>query len=114
MAGLIELIEREETIALPDWARAQFTDTDAAQFLLTLDANADAGDPWDVLPSIRAASVLISGAEEDPDDSQGMMAAAMPHARSVHLPGAGHVGAFLRPDEVTAAALPTLRRAASS
>jgi hypothetical protein len=41
------------------------------------------------------------------------MAAAMPDARRLHLPGAGHVGAFLRPDEVVAAALPTLRRGAA-
>jgi pimeloyl-ACP methyl ester carboxylesterase len=114
MAALIEMIEQDEAILLPDWARAQFTDTDATQFLLTLDANADAGDPWDVLPAIRAPSVLIAGSDEDLEDGQGMMAAAMPDADSVHLPGVGHVGAFLRPDEVTAAALAALRRAASS
>jgi pimeloyl-ACP methyl ester carboxylesterase len=114
MAALIEMVEQDEAIVLPDWARAQFTDTDAAQFLLTMDANADASDPWDVLPAIRAPSILIAGAEEDPEDGQGMMAAAMPDADSVHLPGAGHVGAFLRPDDVTDAALATLRRAASS
>jgi pimeloyl-ACP methyl ester carboxylesterase len=79
-----------------------------------MDANADAVDPWDVLPSIRVPSVLIAGAGEDPDDGQGMMAAAMPDAHTVHLPGVGHVGAFLQPDEVTAAALATVRRAACS
>lgn len=114
MAALIELIEQDEAITLPDWARAQFTDTDGEQFLLTMDANADDRDPWDLLPAIGAPSVLIAGAEEDPDDDQGMMAAAMPDARSVHLTGVGHVGAFLRPDEVTAAAISTLRGAASS
>jgi pimeloyl-ACP methyl ester carboxylesterase len=114
MSALIDLIEQEEAITLPDWARSQFTDTDGEQFLLTMDANADSGDSWDVLPGIHAPSVLIAGAEEDPDDLQGMMAAAMPDAHSVHLPGVGHVGAFLRPDEVTDAARATLRRAASS
>lgn len=113
MAALIELIEREESLTLPDWACAQFTDTDATQFRLTLAANAADPDPWDALPAIRAPTVLIAGAEEDVDDIQSMMAEAMPDAHSVHLPGAGHVAAFLRPDEVTASALPTLRRAAS-
>jgi pimeloyl-ACP methyl ester carboxylesterase len=112
MTALIELIEREEAITLPDWARTQFTDTDATQFRLTLAANAADPDPWDALAAIRAPTVLIAGAEEDVDDIQAMMATAMPDARSVHVAGAGHVAAFLRVDEVTAAALPTLRRAA--
>ncbi len=113
MAMLIELIEQDEALALPDWARDEFAGTDPRQFQLTLEANGGDPDPWDALGTIAAATVLIAGALEDPDNVQALMAEAMLNARSVHLPGVGHVGAFLRPEQVTAAALPTLRRAAS-
>lgn len=112
MQAVVELIERAEALTLPDWARAQFLDTDAEQFQLTITANADRPDPWPALPGIDIPAVLIAGADEDPDGTQDQMAAAMPNARSVHLPGAGHVGAFLRPDQVVAAARPTLHRGA--
>ncbi len=68
----------------------------------------------DILPRIRATTVLIAGSDEDPDGLQDGMAALMPDAQSIHLPGVGHVGAFLQPDEVAAHAMPTLRRAASA
>jgi pimeloyl-ACP methyl ester carboxylesterase len=113
MAEVVALVEREEAITLPGWGRAEFMETDPEQFRLTLAANADP-DPWDLLPRIRATTILIAGSEEDPDDVQGTMAGLMPAARSVHLAGAGHVGAFLRPDEVTAHALPVLRLAAGA
>jgi pimeloyl-ACP methyl ester carboxylesterase len=112
MAGVVALVERGEGITLPGWANAEFIETDPEQFRLTLAANAGDPDPWDILPGVRAATVLIAGSDEDADDVQSTMAGLMPDARSVHLPGAGHVGAFLRPDEVTAHAMPTLRRAA--
>jgi pimeloyl-ACP methyl ester carboxylesterase len=111
MAAVVSLIEREEGLTLPVWAKAEFMDTDPEQFRLTIAANAGDPDPWEILPRIRATTVLIAGSDEDADDLQGGMAALMPDAQSVHLPGVGHVGAFLRPDEVTAHALPTLRRA---
>ena len=102
MAAVISLIEDEEQISLPAWARAEFMETDAEQFRLTIVANAGDPDPWELLPRIGATTVLIAGSDEDADHMQDTMAARMPDARSVHLPGAGHVGAFLRPDEVTA------------
>jgi pimeloyl-ACP methyl ester carboxylesterase len=114
MAAVVSLVERGERITLPGWANAEFMETDPEQFTLTLAANVGDPDPWDLLPRIRAKTVLIAGSDEDPDDLQGTMAALMPAARSVHLPGAGHVGAFLRPDEVTAHALPALRLAAGA
>jgi len=64
------------------------------------------------LDRIAAPCVLVAGTEEDPHGTQDEMAARIPHGRSVHLAGVGHVGAFLRPDEVVAAALPALREAA--
>jgi hypothetical protein len=75
--------------------RAQFTDTDPEQFR---------PDPWDVLPSIPVPVLLIAGTQDDPERTQDAMAVEIPDGRSVHLPGCGHVGAFLRPDDVTAAA----------
>lgn len=114
MAAVISLIEDEEQIRLPAWARAEFMETDAEQFRLTIAANAVDPDRWELLPRIGATTVLIAGSDEDADHMQDSMAARMPDARSVHLPGAGHVGAFLRPDEVTAHALPALRAAAET
>jgi pimeloyl-ACP methyl ester carboxylesterase len=113
MDGLIATVEQQERLTLPGWLRREFSDTDAEQFRLTIAANAAEVDPWQDLGSLRMPVVLIAGAEEDPDLVQDQMASAIPDARSMHLPGAGHVGAFLRPDEVVAAALPTLRRGAA-
>jgi len=86
----------------------EFLDTDAEQFALMMQAGAGA-DPWEELSAIAIPVLLISGAEEDPEGVQDEMAARLSSGRSVHLPGCGHVGAFLRPDEVCAAALPVLR-----
>jgi pimeloyl-ACP methyl ester carboxylesterase len=113
MDGLIATVEESERLTLPGWLRREFGDTDPEQFRLTMAANADEADSWQDLGRLRMPVVLIAGEEEDPDRLQDRMAAAMPDARSVHLPGAGHVGAFLLPDEVAAAALPTLRRGAA-
>lgn len=114
MAGVITLIENEEGLTLPAWAGAEFMETDPEQFRLTIAANAGDPDPWEALSCIHATTVLLAGSEEDADDVQNRMAALMQDARSVHVPGAGHVGAFLRPDEVAAFAVPVLRRAAGA
>jgi pimeloyl-ACP methyl ester carboxylesterase len=114
MAAVVGMIEGEEHITLPAWALAELMETDAEQFRLTIAANAGDPAPWDLLPGIGATTVLIAGSDEDPDRTQDTMAARMPSARSVHLPGVGHVGAFLRPDQVTAHAIPALRSAAAT
>ena len=54
MAAVISLIEDEEQIRLPAWARAEFMETDAEQFRLTIAANAGDPDPWELLPRIGA------------------------------------------------------------
>ena len=113
MAELAEAIEQEEGITLPDALRAEFLDTAADQFGLMMEATAGVADPWPDLPAISIPVLLLAGADEDPDGVQDEMAARMPHGRSEHLPGCGHVGAFLRPDEVAAAALPVLQAAAA-
>ncbi len=58
--------------------------------------------------------LLLAGSDEDPDGTQDAMASRLPDGRSEYVPGCGHVGAFLRPDEVVAAALPLLRDAAGA
>ena len=108
MADLAAAIERQERIVLPEALRREFLDTDAEQFSLLMQAGSGVADPWAELPSIAIPVLLIAGTEEDPDGVQDEMAASLPDGRSVHLPGCGHVGAFLRPDEVCAAALPVL------
>jgi pimeloyl-ACP methyl ester carboxylesterase len=112
MAGLLEAIERGEGMTLPGWLRDDFGRTDPGQFALTLEAWAETPDPWPGLGEIQVPAALVAGELEDPDLVQDEMAAAMPDATSTHLPGAGHVGAFLRPNEVIDAVLPALRRGA--
>jgi len=113
MAELVEAIEQEEGITLPDALRAEFLDTAADQFGLMMEAGAGIADPWAELPAISIPVLLLAGSDEDPDGTQDEMAARLPRGRSEHLPGCGHVGAFLRPDEVAAAALPLLQAAAA-
>ena len=108
MADLAEAVERQEGIVFPDALRQEFLDTDAGQFALLMQAGGGVDDPWAELPSIAIPVLLIAGTEEDPDGVQDEMATSLRSGRSVHLPGCGHVGAFLRPDEVCAAALPLL------
>ena len=40
MAAVVSLVERDEGLTPPDWARAEFMETDAEQFRLTIAANA--------------------------------------------------------------------------
>ena len=111
MTELVDAIEADERLILPDWLRDEFLGTDAEQFALTLAANLGRRDPWHLLDRIVAPCVLVAGTDEDPNRTQDEMAARIRHGQSVHLEGVGHVGAFLRPDEVIAAALPALREA---
>lgn len=113
MEAVVAAIERDEARVLPAWLRDDFLGTDPRQFTLSIDVNAATPDPWDALERIAARTVLIAGTDEDPDDLQEAMARRIPDARSVHIAGAGHVGAFLRPDEVVAAALPMLTESTS-
>ena len=108
MEAVVAAMERDERLVLPAWLRDEFLETDPRQFMLTIEANASHPDPWGALQAIRARTVLIAGTEEDPNDDQTPMAERIPGARSVHIAGVAHVGAFLRPDDVVAAALPTL------
>jgi pimeloyl-ACP methyl ester carboxylesterase len=108
MEAVVATMERDEGLVLPPWLREEFLGTDPRQFMLAIQANAADPDPWGALERIRARTVLIAGADEDPNDDQATMARRITNARSVHVAGVGHVGAFLRPDEVVAAALPTL------
>jgi len=109
MAAVAQMIEESESIQLPEALRQEFLDTDAEQFRLTFAAGAGDSDPWEILPSIASPVLLIAGTDEDPDRTQDEMAMRLPDGRSVHLPGCGHVGAFMRAGDVAAAALPTLR-----
>ena len=108
MRALVEAIEVGEELELPGWLRDDFLATDSEQFRLTLEALAGVPDPWHLLPGITSPAILIAGEHEDPDRTLPRMAELLPNADSVHLPGCGHVGAFLRADEVVSAAMPVL------
>lgn len=112
MQTLVRAVEETEGLTLPAWLSDEFLDTDPEQFQLSLAAAPADPDPWHLLGRIRARTVLIAGSDEDLDRTLDIMAARIRDARSVHVAGVGHVGAFLRTDEVCAAALPTLLAAA--
>jgi pimeloyl-ACP methyl ester carboxylesterase len=92
MAALVDSVEDEEGIALPDWLRDQFLETDAEQFALSLEAL----DGWrpDVA-AVTCPTLLVAGTGEDPDGVNERAAARMPRGRAAYLDGLGHVGAFL-------------------
>ncbi len=113
MEAVVAAIERDEALVLPAWLRDDFLGTDPRQFTLSIDVNAATPDPWDALEMIAARTLLIAGTDEDPDDIQETMARRIPNVRSVHIAGVGHVGAFLRLDEVVTTALPTLTESTS-
>jgi pimeloyl-ACP methyl ester carboxylesterase len=110
MPALSEAIEAEEGIVLPGWLKANFEDTDAAQFVLSLRAWAEEGDAtWDDLSGIACPTALIAGEHEAPPSSLERMAAAIPGGATVgRLPGLGHVGAFLDSETVLTLAQPIL------
>jgi pimeloyl-ACP methyl ester carboxylesterase len=109
-AALAPALEEDEGIALPEWLRRNFDETDAAQFVLSLRAWAEEGDTtWDDLARIRCATVLVAGSEEAPPGSLERMRVAIPgRATIARIEGKGHVGAFLDSDAVLYTALPVL------
>jgi pimeloyl-ACP methyl ester carboxylesterase len=92
MAAVVSLIEGEEGLTLPACASAEFLETDPEQFRLTIAANAGDPDPWEILPRIRATTVLIAGSDEDADDLQDSMAAQIPTPRASMCPAWGMSG----------------------
>ncbi len=110
MPALSDAIEAEEGIALPEWLRRNFDETDAGQFALSLRAWAEEGDTtWDDLARIECPTALIAGSGEAPAGSLERMRAAIPGGATIaRIEGRGHVGAFLDSEAVLSAALPVL------
>jgi pimeloyl-ACP methyl ester carboxylesterase len=108
--ALSDAIEADEEMALPEWLRRNFDDTDAAQFILSLQAWAAAGDStWDDLTRIACPAALVAGSAEAPPGSLERMSAAIPGGAVVaRIEGRGHVGAFLDSEAVLRVALPVL------
>ena len=54
--------------------------------------------PWDAAPRVAAPVLILVGELEDPDDVMGELAAQMPAASRVRIPGHEHINAFLDSD----------------
>jgi pimeloyl-ACP methyl ester carboxylesterase len=65
--------------------------SDLGDFVVTLDALL-AHDAWDVLPEIRAPTLIVGGQEDVfyPAETLREMSARIPHARLLVYPGVGH------------------------
>lgn len=74
----------------------------AAQALLAMGARPDSRP---LLPALRLPTVIVVGEEDPvtPPDAARAMAAAMPGARLVVVPGAAHLAPMERPEEVSRA-----------
>jgi 3-oxoadipate enol-lactonase len=86
--------------------------TPVAGIVGALAAMRDRRDSTDLLPALAGLPVLVMVGEQDiltPPDSARRLAAAIPHARLVVVPGAGHVTPVERPAETNAALLEFLR-----
>jgi 3-oxoadipate enol-lactonase len=86
--------------------------TPVAGIVGALAAMRDRPDSLGLLPTLTGLPTLVLVGEEDaltPPESARRMAAAIPEARLVVVPGAGHVTPFERPSETTAAILEFLR-----
>lgn len=64
------------------------------------EASIDGYDPPDQLASIRVPTLVLRGDEDHPERGQAL-AAALPDARLLLLPGVGHLPSLERPTEVT-------------
>lgn len=51
--------------------------------------------PWDAAPRVAVPTLILVGELEDPDDVMGELAAQMPAATRVRIPGREHINAFL-------------------
>jgi len=108
MEGLIEAVESEEGVELPDWLRAQFLATDAEQFALSVEAFSD-WTPWPSLTEINCPTLLVAGALEDPTHLNETAADRLRRGRAAWLADCGHVGAFLAVRQQCELIVPHLR-----
>ncbi|HVQ86685.1 MAG TPA: alpha/beta hydrolase [Actinomycetes bacterium] len=108
MVALVNLVEEEERIALPEWLTQQFLDTNAEQFALSLEALKD-WSVWPCFARIECPTLIVAGEAEDPPHLNAVAATKIALAQAVWLPGLGHVGAFLAAREQCQLIEPHLR-----
>jgi 3-oxoadipate enol-lactonase len=95
-----------------DRIRRMMAATPVAGIVGALAAMRDRHDSTGLLPTLAGLPTLVIVGEEDaltPPDGARRMAAAIPGARLVTIPGAGHLPPVERPSETTAAILDFLR-----
>jgi YbgC/YbaW family acyl-CoA thioester hydrolase len=102
----------ERAPAIVERVRRMVAATPVAGIVGALAAMRDRHDSTDLLPTLDGLPVLVVVGEEDvltPPDAARRMTGAIPQARLVLVPGAGHLPPVERPSETTAALLDFLR-----
>jgi 3-oxoadipate enol-lactonase len=102
----------ENSPEIVDRIRRMMAATPVPGIVGALAAMRDRHDSTGLLPTLTGLPTLVLVGEEDamtPPDVARRMAAAIPGARLVVVPGAGHIPPVERPAETTAALLEFLR-----
>jgi pimeloyl-ACP methyl ester carboxylesterase len=102
----------ERSPDLVERVRRMMSATPVAGMAGALAAMRDRHDSTSLLPMLAGLPTLVVVGEDDsltPPDVARRMAAAIPGARLVQIPGAGHLTPLERPSETTAALLEFLR-----
>jgi pimeloyl-ACP methyl ester carboxylesterase len=113
MGELLRLIQSDEGIEAPGWLWLLFLETDVEMLCLELEAWADWRGGWAAAGELRCPVPFLAGELEDPAGELAALAARLPDAAAVALPGRGHVGGFLDAQQSLAHALPFLAASAA-
>jgi len=99
--GLIADFAEEEGPA-PDWMQAMIRATPLEGSFGWMEARPSWGwSTWDALPRVTTPTLFLVGELEDPEDEMAVVAARMPSATRVRVPGKGHINGFLDAPFVT-------------
>lgn len=94
MRAAMEEIAAREDEPPPAWLLDNLAATSAETFALTLEAWADAPDPWALAPRVTVPTLLVVGEREVTPDEVGAARARLTGARAHVLPGWGHLQTF--------------------
>jgi 3-oxoadipate enol-lactonase len=102
-----KLFAPETDSGLVDRARAIAADQPITGLVAALEALRDRADSQETLSEIDVPALVIVGEQDalTPPSESEAMAAALPRARLVKIPGAGHLTALERPEEFNKAVL---------
>ena len=93
---LLDDMVAAEPSPIPQWFLDRVAATDQGPWFAYTQARPTWGwSPWDALPDVGCPALILVGELEDPDDVMGEVAAVIPEAVRVRVPGKEHINAFL-------------------